>query len=483
MRELLLTWLLVLGCWLADQRPAHGADPVDIGSRLEWFADGWLVDRLERAQLKLHNPQPAGVALRFDAPWEGAFSGYVTVIHEAGRYRMYYRGLPVAGQDGSTNEVTCTAESRDGVTWTKPRLNLFEVGGTRENNIVLAHQAPFSHNFSPFLDARPGVPADERYKALAGTSTTGLHAFVSPDGWRWRRWREQPLLTQGAFDSQNVGFWSEAEGCYVIYFRTWTQGDFAGFRTVSRTTSTNFADWTPPQPMGFGGAPIEHLYTSQTHPYFRAPHLYVATPMRFMPGRRVLTEEQERILGVKEGYAGDVAEAVLMTSRGGNRYDRLFLEGFIRPGPDLGNWASRAGLSASGIVPTGPAELSLYKQAHYAQADCQLVRYTLRTDGFVSVNAPFGGGEMVTRTFRFEGRDLVINFATGAAGGMRVEIQDESGRALPGFALEDAVEQIGDEIERRVRWKGSADLGALAGRVVRLRFAMKDADLYSLRFR
>jgi hypothetical protein len=291
------------------------------------------------------------------------------------------------------------------------------------------------------------------------------------------------LLTAGAFDSQNVAFWSEAEECYVLYFRTWTQGAFAGVRTISRTTSTNFVEWTPPVAMSFGDAPMEHLYTSQTHPYFRAPHLYVATPMRFVPGRRVLTPEQARALGVNPDYAGDVAETVFMTSRGGNAYTRLFLEGFIRPGPDPGNWASRAGLSALGIVATGPAEMSLYKQAHYAQPSLHLVRYRLRTDGFVSVRAPFAGGEMVTPPLRFVGRELVMNFSTGAAGGVRVEMQDATGNPLPGRSLGDAVEQVGDEIVRVVRWQEGRDLGRWAGQPVRLRFAMKDADLYSIRFR
>ena len=128
--------------------------------------------------------------------------------------------------------------------------------------------------------------------------------------------------------------------------------------------------------MSFGDTPREHLYTSQTHPYFRAPHIYVATPMRFMPGRKALTAGQARTLGVDPGYSSDTAETVFMTTRGGDRYTRTFMEGFIRPGPDLGNWASRAGLSALGIVPTGPAEMSLYKQAHYAQPSGHLVRHT-----------------------------------------------------------------------------------------------------------
>jgi hypothetical protein len=136
------------------------------------------------------------------------------------------------------------------------------------------------------------VSSDERFKALAGTSASGLHVFASGDGLRWRRWREGSVLTQGAFDSQNVAFWSESEHCYAAYFRTWTGGAFAGYRTISRATSPDLVHWSGPAEMSFGDTPREHLYTSQTHPYFRAPHVYLATPMRFMPGRKVLTSEQ-----------------------------------------------------------------------------------------------------------------------------------------------------------------------------------------------
>ena len=452
---------------------------VAMGSRWELLVDDRLVERLNGCVMKLHTPREANVALRFDAPWEGAFSAYVTVLKDADRYRCYYRGNPVSGRDGSDTEVTCYAESRDGVVFTKPALGLFEVGGTRSNNVVIAGQAPFSHNFSPFLDARPGVPVEERFKALAGTSELGLYGFASADGVRWRRIRDQALMTQGAFDSQNVAFWSEAEGCYVLYLRTWSGGGFSGFRTISRSTSKDFIQWTEPVEMTFGDVPREHLYTSQTHPYFRAPHLYVAMPMRFMPGRQVLTAEQARLLGVDPGYAGDVAEAVFMTSRGGNRYTRTFMEGFIRPGPDPGNWASRAGLTALGVVPTGKAEMSLYKQAHYAQPSCHLVRYTLRTDGFVSVNAPYRGGEFLTRPLTFSGGELRVNFATGASGGVRVAIEDAEGLPLPGYGLEEAVEMVGDEIERVVRWKSGRSVEGLAGRTVRLRFVMRDADVWA----
>jgi len=106
----------------------------------------------------------------------------------------------------------------------------------------------------------------------------------------------------------------------------------------------------------------------------------------------------------------------------------------------------------------------------------------LRTDGFVSVNAPYRGGELITKPFTFTGSELEINFVTSAAGGVRVEIQDTDGKAIPGYALADCPEMIGDEIGRVVAWSGGSDVSKLAGRVVRLRFELKDADLYSLRF-
>ena len=469
---------------------AQAAPVLDIGSRLELFVDHHLIDKLDGAQLRLHEPKLAGVALKFDAPWEGAFCGYPTVIKDGDLYRMYYRGLPKAGADGSANESTCYAESRDGILWTKPKLGLHEVNGTKDNNCILHNASPFSHNFSPFLDNRPGVPKEERFKAVGGTAKSGLVAWASGDGIRWRKLQEEAVFRKGAFDSQNVAFWSEAEQCYLLYFRVFTSGTAdervwqpKGYRTVSRTTSKDFLNWTEPTRMTFGDTPPDHLYTNQTHPYFRAPHLYIGLPMRFMPGRKVLTDEQAALLGVQKGYGSDCAETALLTSRGGNRYDRTFMEGFIRPGTDLGNWASRAGITALGVVPTGPAEMSLYKQAHYAQPTAHLLRYTLRTDGFASVNTPFRGGELVTKPLKFTGKELVINFSTGAAGGVRVEVQDASGKAIPGFALDDAVETVGDEIARGVRWKSGADVSDLAGKPVRLRFVMKDADLYALKFR
>lgn len=480
--------------WVAAQ-----AGPVDIGARRELFVDHYVIDRLEGARLELHHPQPAGVAMRFDRPWEGKYSQYVTIIKDGGNYLMYYRGLPELKDEGTDGECTCLAESNDGIVWTRPNLGLYTVHGTLENNVVLHGQTPASHNFSPFIDARPGVPAEEKFKAVAGTAPGGLMGYVSADGRHWTKLREEALVTEGAFDSQNLAFWSDAEKCYVCYFRTFTDGTGTSIRTISRTTSPDFLTWEKPVAMDFltwarpetmesEGRLEEHLYTNQTHPYFRAPHIYVALSMRFVP-RSGLTDEAfaQIAANVDPAYMrearGESSDGVFMTSRGGNRYDRTFREAFVRPGLDPGNWVSRTVMAAWGVVPTGPGEMSLYYGQHDGQTTAHLVRCTLRTDGFTSVNAPFSGGEMVTMPLVFAGNELEINYSTSAVGSIRVEIQDAGGKPVPGFTLDECIEIVGDQIERVVAWKAGHDTGGLAGQPVRLRFVMKDADLYSLRFR
>ena len=464
---------------------AHGlaaAPPLDIGSDRQLFIDDHVVDSMEGLAFQLGEPRDEGAVFKFDRAWEGPFCGYSTVIRDGDRFLLYYRGLPEAGADGTDRETTCVAISEDGINWSRPKLSIHEVDGSKANNVILAGVAPVTHNFSPFLDPRPGVKPEHRFKGLGGSEHSGLIAWSSPDGLHWHRLQDEPVLEKGMFDSQNVSFYSEAEGLYLCYLRTWTGGGYSGFRTVSRSTSEDFINWTDPVPMDFGDGPMEHIYTNQTHPYFRAPQVYVAVAGRFMPGRQVLSDEQARAFNVNPRYFKDCSDAVLLSSRGGNRYDRTFREAFIRPGIGPQNWVSRSNYPALNIVQTGPAEMSLYVNQNYAQPTAELRRYSLRLDGMASLSAPHDGGVLVTKPFTFEGDRLGINFATSAAGGIRVEILDESGDPIPGFTLADSVEQIGNEIDREVDWKGGADLSALAGRVVHLRVVMKDADLYSFRF-
>jgi hypothetical protein len=483
----------------------------DIGSRREIFVDYYLVDRMQGTRLRLHPPAPAEVVVRRDRGWEGDYGFGQDVLLLDGKYRMYYRG---------SNRL-CYAESADGVHWTKPDLGVVEFAGSRRNNLVgteaggTLYDAATEPSARIFLDTRPGIPSGERLKALSlnegkkanptpeelaekdtvdpqGLWRSGprdVVAWVSADGVRWRKLREKPILrtnVYGSLDGDFSFFWSATENRYVMYTRYYTSRDSSGRRSIARTASPDLFDWSPLVPMTFEGTgiiPAEHLYINLTLPYFRAPHVYVAMPARLMEGRQVLTDAQARALGVQEGYWNDCAETVLMTTRGGQRYDRTFMEGFIRPGIGPLNWVTRTNYALRGVVPTGDTEMSVYVTRQAGTTSWHIQRCVLRLDGFASVNAPAGGGEMVTRLFTFAGKELVLNYSTAAAGGLRVEIQGPAGEPIPGYALGDCREIVGDEIERVVTWRQGANVQPLAGKPVRLRFVMADADLYSLRFR
>lgn len=450
-----------------------GQTVLELKNKREIFIDNYLIEKFYNTSIKLHHPHDEGNVMPFNKPWEGLFSGYCTIIKDDNLYRAYYRGM----KSLKDRELTCYAESKDGIHWIKPSLGLCDVDGSRNNNVILDLE-PVTHNFSPFIDRNPDANPDQKYKALGGSSKSGLIPYTSSDGIRWKSLTPNGVITKGAFDSQNVVFWSESENQYVCYLRIWARG----FRTVGRSTSNDFITWTEPVEMSYGDSPREQLYTQQTSPYYRAPHIYVAIGGRFMPGRQVMTAEQAKALHVDPGYFKDCSDAFIMTSRGGNVYDRTFMEAFIRPGIGMDNWVSRSNYPALNVVQTSETEMSVYVNQDYAQPDAHLRRYSMRIDGFTSVSAPYSGGEIITKPFTFTGAKLEINYSTSAAGEIRIEIQDKNGMPLPGYALADSKTIIGNEISRVVDWNTKKDVTELISQTVRLRIIMKDADLYSIKF-
>lgn len=461
-----------------------------IGSRRELFVDRELIDELAGVSLRMHAPVNCGRALTFDKPWEGPFSIYASVVKDGDLFRLYYRAQFGRGQESHGSQSTCCAESSDGITWHRPDINLFKVREYGNNNIVIADDSRLSNNFTAFLDAKPGVPAAERLKAVAGFHRAGgLYLLASADGYRWKKLSETPIVPGVPevikFDSQNVAFWSEAEGKYLLYYRTTRDfPDGRKVRWVSRAVSDDALHWTTEGEMDYEND-FGSLYTNQTAPYFRAPHIYAAIAARFFQGRESVSPEEAGRLGLHnaEVYRHECSDAVLLTSRGGLRYDREFREAFIRPGPGLANWTSRSNYPALNVVQTGPGTMSLYVSRHFAQPTMHLDRYEMRLDGFASAHAGAAGGTLRTKPLAFQGGSLELNFSTSASGGIQVEIQDAAGVPIPGFSFAEAPEMFGDAIGRDYVWPDNARLPSLNGRPVRLCFRLRDADLYSYRFR
>ena len=477
--------------------------PIDIASRLELMVDDFLIERLSGAQLTLHHPTPREIVMVFDRPWEGNMCGYFTVFQDDGRYRMYHQAWHGVLDGGKFSEPrglkNCSAESTDGIHWTRPELGLFEFGGSTANNIVWVGEGESKkgvHGFAPFKDPNPAWGPEARYKAVGAeiNCAHGLFAMMSPDGLHWAMLRQEPIITSGAFDSQNLVFWDGVREEYRAYVRDFRDGR----RCIRTAISRDFLNWTDPVWLTYPGAPDEQLYTNQVTPYYRAPHIFVGFPSRYVERRwseaiEALPELEHRRLRAKvsERYGAAVTDGLFMSSRDGATF-RRWPEAFIRPGlRPTGNWAYGDNYQAWGIVETdsdvagAPRELSVYAtEGYWREEASKLRRFTLRVDGFVSVQAPLAGGEMVTRPLVFKGRDLLLNFSASAAGSIRVEVlRADADKPFDGFALEDCVEVLGDDLARAVRWKGGAQAGRLEGKPVRLRFVLRDADLYSIQFK
>ncbi len=516
MKRLLCVALLTSACGTVSADEL--VDVAKIDSRRELLVDDWLVkDLTGGAELRLHHPTPRNVALVTGEPWEGNATNYVTVFQDGDKYRMYYRGSHASYLDGkdrpNTRDVYCYAESPDGIRWTKPDLGLFEWDGSKRNNIVW--DGVGSHAFVPFRDTNPECSADAKYKALGVGGKHGLYVFKSPDAIHWALMQPEPVITKGAFDSQNLAFWDAQRGEYREFHRDFREG-----RDIRTATSKDFLHWTEPEflsysanvhpghrdrlpddvkdPVGAKYPPgrVSELYTNQIAPYFRAPHILLGFPTRYIDrgwteSAKALPRYEYRQIRAKrstrEGTA--LTDGMLITSRDRIHFS-VWPESFLRPGlrtrdswfygDTYQNWGL---LETKSDIEDAPRELSLFVTERTLQETGGVLRrYTLRIDGFVSLHAPLLGGTMTTRPLSFSGKELSLNVATSAAGAVRVEIQDAQGQPFPDLALADCDEVYGDDLDRTVTWKGNSDVAGLSGRAVRLVFEVKDADLYAFQF-
>jgi hypothetical protein len=444
----------------------------DIGTQRELFVDTHLIDSLTgHIHQHLHEPVDKGIVIDHDAPWEGTTCGYNSTLRVDDKFWMYYRGwdLDENAQKGKNAPVTCVAESDDGVHWTKPNLGLIEFGGSTDNNIIL--ETDFAtHNFVPFIDTNPNCDPSASWKGVGrgtGDQIRTLYSLHSTDGLNWTQDSPDPMPLDGKFDSQNIAYWDPNIEAYRIYFRD-MERDHRAIRTA---ISPDFVEWTESTFLDYGDAADTHLYTNQIEPYFRAPHIYVGFPTRFMQDREAITE------------------GLFMSSRDGLHFNR-WEESFIRPGLNANKWGNRCNYTWYGLIETpsdiqgAPPEISIFTdEKYYSGKPVSTRRHTLRLDGFVSLRAGMAGGEVITNPMIFSGSSLEVNISTSAAGSMRVEVLDEGAKAIDGYSLEDSDEFFGDTVEHTVTWKDSSDVSKLEGQPTRLRFVLHDADVYSFKFK
>ena len=472
-----------------------------IADRLECFFDQQLLDmNATTAEIRLHAPRRREHLMTFDAPWEGDMSNYFIILHDDDRYRMYYLGWSYR----KNPPVVCYAESRDGLTWHKPQLGICEFNGSKANNIILDQtQNPVIDNFMAFKDENPRCRDGERYKAVVlynegsgrESPSWGLYAYVSPDGIHFTR--DHLITREGFFDSVNVAFWDKTAQKYRCYFRSFHTAPEGApcsstgndIRDIRYMESEDFISWSEPAPLNYGDAEDFPLYTNNVQPYYRAPHILVGLPTRYV--ERVawndsfneLCGKEQRLERMRDcgRYGLVVTDALFMTSRNGvdfKKYD----EAWVSPNPENGrNWTYGDCYFAYGIIETPSdiegedPEMSFYAGEDSWMRPVRLYRYTLRRDGFVSLHAGAQEHRILTKEFTYKGGALTVNFSTSARGYAYFTLIDSAGNR------HESSEYFGNSTQRKIRFGDDAILKN-SGHPVRLEVRLREADLYSIRF-
>ena len=511
MKRSLYLFFALIGVVATLSTPSRAEDsqePIDLAYRRELFIDDYLVESMDSVELVLHRPERKNVEVEFDRRWEGGGEGYATVMKVDGKFYMYYRAWGI-GDESPYPAIYCMLESADGIHWTRPNLGLCEFMGSKENNIFLEKVDGTElgiQDFSPFEDENPNCPPEERFKAVGsgygtwdGKGPEGLFAWKSPDGIHWTLMKDGPVYTNGKFDTQNVAFWSVTEKKYVLYYRQFRNE----VRVVERATSDDLINWTYEGEIQFpnGGGPTirEQFYTNQIQQYYRAPQLYIGLPTRYVDNGMTASTPLLPDWGIRQNkmklYKGGerlgtaTTDIILIASRDGTNFERAD-DVFVAPGlRTASNWFYGDNYTSWNFVETksedddSPNELSIFVvESCSSNKPTRMRRFALRVDGFGSLHAKTKEGDVVTKALRFVGKELSLNYGTSSAGYIKVEVVDENGETIPGYSFDDCDLIYGDSLDRRVTWKGNADMSQLVGRSIKLKFKMYEADLYSLKW-
>jgi hypothetical protein len=453
------------------------------------FLDPDFAQEVRGASLHTNPPQRREIVIKPDRPWEQLMiSFYLTVMEDQGRLRLWY-----ICRDKADQANVAYAESADGISWTKPNLGIVDYAGSRDNNLI----GITSLEGVVFRD--PNASPQERYAYITHLITQGMVRFHSADGLHWRH-DAAPLLKFGA-DSQNVTFWDERLGRYVMYLRGWrTDPDKRRYRTVVRAETKSIAQpfdvgpteksWHPwgkdknavigdEFPTVFAADELDpancDVYNISALPYPPDPRWYLGFPSMFQRDKRISDGRLE------VQFAGSV-DGVRW-----HRYDRKPYAPLGLAGSESANMTFMGtGMVVRGdeIWQYGTGFLSRHgdREARMKRTDGVIYRYVQRMDGFVSLDFDAAGGSCVTAPVKVEGRKLVLNVDTGALGNLRVGLFDASGAALAEFSAAQCEVLRTNSTHAVVSWKGRDDLASIEGKTVRLALAGSRAKLYGFYF-
>ncbi|MAE61286.1 MAG: hypothetical protein CMJ49_08020 [Planctomycetaceae bacterium] len=468
-------------------------EAVVVGGERQLLMDSWVVADTAGCQRVVHQPvRHEANPLIVAGPEGGKCIGHANVIHDAARgvYQMWTEGAIMRGSRAGRTHYHQTYgryfESTDGVDWEAPDLSLFEVEGIEDGNVFLADA---ERGVSPSVIETPtrwrergkylmvydnGMMGRRDFAALPANGQQQRLAF-SDDGIRWQGSAE-PIF-RGQSDTHNNVCYNEERGVLMLYRRAPINA--GEIRRIAYSESADLIDWTQPRVIVSPDELDAHSLYGMTVSRYQGVYIgflqqfYLADPLGggMKPGKHMMVDVQ------------------LAWSRDGLNWSRhpgrpIFLEtgpvgsydwGMVYVGKGLIERDDRIDLYYTGWnFPHVPGE----QRSHICLA-------ALRKDGFVSVGAP-ERGRLLTRPMVCPGGRLHVNLRAQEGGGARVQVMRGDG-AMDGHAVEGWGNELsgavtGDVLDEVVGWGGSAEMGAMKGRTIRLLFEMERAEIYSFWF-
>jgi len=476
--------LALLAAFLATL--STGSEPIEIGRRTQFFVDDYMVDN--RWSLK---PKTEEVVRAFHAPLKhhanpviAGEGGYVSAVKEmdTGRIKLWYQVARPKRDGKGADYGVAYAESKDGIRFERPVLNLVEWQGSKANNIVWRGSTGRGASGAQIVRAPESARRGFRYRLAYHSSgavkgRSGICIVGSQDGIHWDAAGESLIVSLHS-DTVNSIVHDSDRGTYVMFCRPKDRylvrgaGDFlktGESRRIARRSGTDL--WKP-----WTGEPETILIPDEFDMQcgfnrFYGMHarwhegIYWGALLCFKLNTDITTE--------------------LAWSRDGWHFDRLPLRPKMYNLGPPNAWDDGMVCGSMDWMEMGDRWF-LYYAGHDGPHESRdrtpgIGLAILRKEGFISLRGPRGGGVVCTKLLRWPGGDLVIN-ANASAGELKVRVSDKTRKPVPGYDYADGAPFQADRTDHVVRWK-ERPLDALRGQSIRLECFLRDADLFTFQAR
>jgi hypothetical protein len=479
--------------------------------------------------------------MRRTEKWEGVgpyiWGNRLMRDEESGLLRLWYIAYDFQGNFYRWGYAT----SRDGLHWAKPDLRVERYGAALARNLLPLGPHAEKGARSIARDPRQSTPAERRFAGIRFTYD-GAFASFSPDGIEWHEHSSNPVWLVPS-DIIHL-MWDEPRQRFAAYYKIWevTGTEVAGGDASNAKPFTAYMPWfnvkprsdgtaefdgprvefrssasaAVTKPTSFvlraakqgaddgGGASLSGAWTakrvqgwaeSDDGIHWRSEQVVMRADERDPPTANIQFLFVTRVGGYYLGFPTLHDESGTFRIQFAWSADGLHWKRSSSREPWLDVGAP--GAFDSGMV-LGPADPIFWKTEmwfpyggfpirHDSQEqnwEAAIGMAVMRRDGFAAWEAT-DQGELLTRDFLCPGNELVVNAETQPTGSVRVELLAEGAR-IAEFSAQKCIAITGDTLRTddagRVQWENGAQISALRGKRIQLRFVLQNARLFSFRF-